>query len=128
MRTWMTETNVNYGTFTRVLIDMPDYYPVSIYKDTTGQYTDEEIDNPCELFSNIVEIPVPKDLLLQWFTETWNYDKIDFNDPDVVWFGLTKDTVKEDLKTFVYEESDCDDTVALYSWLVAHGYQWKRLD
>ena len=122
MKNWMTEIKVNYGTFTRVLVDMPDYYPVTIYKNTTGQYTDDEIDD------NIVEIPVPKDLILQWFTETWNYDKIDFTDPDVVWFGLTKDTVKEDLKIWLYEESTADDADGLYDWLVAHNYCWKRLN
>ena len=126
MRNWMTETHIDNGNIRWVRIDMDDYYPVSIYKDTTGQYTDEEIDDPKNSEGNCVEIPVPKDLLMQWFRETWNIDR-DYERMNKE-FGYTEDDVISDLRTWIYEESTCDDTAELYGWLVAHNYNWKRLN
>lgn len=88
----------------------PVVYPVCIYKDTTGQYTDDECDA-----DNCVEIPVPEDLLVQWFKD---------ND---CWNQQTSAEILEDLYKWVYEESTCDETCDLYDWLRAHGYHWKRL-
>lgn len=85
-------------------------YPISIYKDTTGQYTDDECD-----IDNCVEIPVPEDLLIQWF--------MDKN----CWNQQASAEILEDLCKWVYEESTCDDTCDLYHWLCAHGYYWNRL-
>ena len=50
--------------------DMYGYFPVPVYKDTTGQYTDEECDE-----DNCVEIPVPEDLLWQWWCEGLEFDR-----------------------------------------------------
>lgn len=85
-------------------------YPVCIYKDATGQYTDYECD-----MDNCVEIPVPENLLIQWFTDKncWNQQ--------------VSSEILEDLHRWVYEESTCDETCDLYNWLCAHGYYWKRL-
>lgn len=121
MRTWMTATPWDRCGIHSVWIDMPDYYPVTIYKDTTGQYTDDECDR-----DNCVEIPVPKQLLLQWFRKEWNIDR-DFEHMNKE-YGYTEADVLEDLKTWVYEESTADDSVNIYGWLMDHGYYWKRLD
>lgn len=87
---------------------MYGYFPVPIYKDITGQYTDEECDE-----DNCVEIPVPDDLLWQWWSE---------ENPE------GEDSTPDDLSHWVYSESTCDDTIYLLDWLNAHGYFWKRLD
>lgn len=118
---WMISTVVWYGSEKRTLIDMPGMLPVSFYKDITGQYTDEE----CDL-DNVVEIPVPEDLLLQWFRKEWHID--DSFDRYSQEFGYTESDVKDDLKTWVYQESTCDDTIELFQWLEDHGYTWKRID
>lgn len=85
-------------------------HPICIYKDVTGQYTDDECDE-----DNCVEIPVPEDLLVQWLMDSncWN--------PQV------SAEILEDLHKWIYEESTCDDTCDLYHWLCHHGYCWKRL-
>ena len=101
---------------------MEDYYGVGIWKDTTGQYTDEECDE-----DNYIEIPVPKDLLLAWFRETWDYDRL-LSDPEAIEFGLTEESVKHDFDVWYYEESTACDTDELYGWLCRHGYFWKRLE
>ena len=88
------------------------YYPVSIYKDTTNQFSDEECDQ-----CNVVEIPVPKDLLFEWFME----------DPERRDFVAQFDA-QNYILMWVFEESTCDDTVNLYGWLMEHGYFWRRLD
>ena len=99
---------------------MPGYYPVSIYKDSTGEYTDEECDD-----DNVVEIPVPADLLWQWFVECVEFDREECCwTPDGGW----DDPTHEDLINWVYKESTCDDTYMLYEWLCNHNYFWKRLD
>ena len=96
------------------------FYPISIYKDTTGQYTDVECDD-----DNVVEIPVPIDLLWQWFVECAEFDREECCwTPEDGWCDLTRD----DLKKWVFEESTCDDTQNLYDWLCNHNYFWKRLD
>lgn len=78
---------------------------VPVYADETGQYTDEECD-----FDNVVEIPVPQDMMLQFFAERGN--------------PMTEDK----LNVWRWEESTCDDTIGLINWLVAHNYTWKRID
>jgi hypothetical protein len=85
-------------------------YPISIYKDTTGQYTDDECD-----IDNCVDIPVPEDLLIQWFMD------------ENCWNRQVSAEILEDLRKWVYEESTCDETCDLYRWLCGHGYHWKRL-
>ena len=125
MRTWMTQSVVQRANFRWIETDMNDYYPVSIYKSTTGQYTDDEIDDPCDPWSNIVEIPVPKDLILQWFRQEYNIDR-DFDRLNKE-FGYTEEDVDTDLRIWIYEESTCDETCELYDWLCKHNYFWKRL-
>lgn len=98
------EINKNTGTASEIV------YPVSIYKDTTGQYTDYECD-----IDNCVEIPVPEDLLIQWFMDS------------DCWNPKYSAEILEDLYKWVYEESTCDETCDLYLWLCDHGYYWKRL-
>ena len=110
-RTWMkvTEHHVHFGEWD--VVEMPDYYPISIYKDTTRQYIDEECDR-----DNCVEIPVPKDLIVQWLKDksSWNQE--------------VANEILEDLEKWIYSESTCDDTEDLYVWLTQHNYFWKRLD
>lgn len=106
--------------------DIEKMLPVSVYKDTTGQYTDEEIDDPCDPWSNIVEIPVPQDLLWQWYMECAEFDREQC--PDDEPSGGWGDITVEDMLRWVWEESTCDETYALYDWLTAHNYFWKRLD
>ena len=104
-------------------VSMYGYFPVSVYKDTTNQYTDEECDE-----DNSVEIPVPKDLLWQWWCEGLEFDRSRPEskqyEPEDGWDEPTPD----DLVRWVHEESTCDDTTDLYYWLTQHGYFWKRLD
>ena len=119
MRTWMTMTPVQRGGLRSVWIDMEDYYPISIYKDTTGQYSDYECD--CD---NCVEIPVPKDLLIQWFHDTWNIEEAFGKFGEL---GYNQEAFLRDVEVWVYEESTCDETEDLYYWLCQHGYFWKRL-
>ena len=101
-------TNWNWTGKKYDSVSMYGYFPVSVYKDTTNQYTDEECDE-----DNSVEIPVPEDLLWQWWTEGTDEEE---------------DLTPEDLRRWVYSESTCDDTTNLYYWLTQHGYFWKRLD
>ena len=104
-------------------VDMPGYFPVSVYKDSTGQYTDAECDE-----DNVVEIPVPEYLLWQWWIECLEFDRSQPEskayEPEDGWDEPTR----EDLFHWVYHESDCDATYMLYEWLVDHNYCWKRLD
>jgi len=84
---------------------------VTIYADTTRQFTDEEIESLQNSFwGQMLDIPVPKDLMWQWYKS---------NEP--------KATMDE-FRTWFYEESTADDCDSLYDWLVAHGYQWKRFN
>jgi len=78
---------------------------VPVYADSTGQYIEEECD-----FDNCVNIPVPKDMMLQFFE--------DIGEP------MTED----ELNVWEWEESTCDDTIYLMDWLEKHNYNWKRLN
>lgn len=114
MRTWMlvTEHNSHFGD--RETVEMPDYLPVTIYADTTRQYTEEEIEEMMErdFWGQMIEIPVPENLLFKWWQET--FDKDCFS--------------RDEFHEWFYEESTADDTDTMYDWLVAHNYTWKRLD
>ena len=94
--------------------------PVTIYKDTTRQYTDEECD-----IDNTIEIPVPFDLLFAWWNEQW-----DNGDEFYAEFSGNGERIPQDVEGFirwVNEESTADDTIDLYRWLIDHNYYWKRL-
>ena len=110
----------HYGKKEFDTVTMFGYYPISVYKDTTGQYTDEECDE-----DNIVEIPVPADLLWQWWLECLEFDRDPrWNDePEGGWDEPTRD----DLNRWVYKEYTCDDTYMLIDWLKEHNYIWKRI-
>lgn len=123
-RTWMTvtENHAHFGDWDTVR--MPDYLPVTIFADSTGQYTEEEY-----CVDNLLEIPVPKDLLYQWWIEQWeNGNKF--------YAEFTGDGLlpmdESGFLTWVWEESVADDTEldvdTLYDWLKRHNYFWKRLD
>lgn len=87
--------------------------PVTIYADTTDQYTEEEIEEMQGIFGQMIEIEVPEDLLFQWFVEQ-------------EWEDYSTDI--KDFYRWVYEESVADDADTLFDWLVAHGFHWKRSD
>ena len=100
--------------------DREKILPVPIYKDTTDQYTDEECDD-----DNCVEIPVPEDLLWQWYLECEEFDREQScQEPEGGWAESTI----EDMYRWVWEESTCDETLDLYYWLTKHNYFWKRID
>ena len=129
MRTWMIETPMDRPPLHWINVEMPDYLPVTIYVDTTRQFSEQEIEefmNSPSLFSEMMEIPVPKDLLFQWWCETWNYGET-LKNPEAIKFGLSMETAKEDFWTWFHEESTADDTDTLYDWLCKHNYFWKRL-
>ena len=126
-RTWMivTENHAHFGDWD--IVRMPDYLPVTIYKDTTDQYTEEEITEFIRsnlFFSEMVEIPVPNDLLKQWWYECLEFDREQGDEPEGGWAPVTDD----DFLRWVWKESTADDTINLYDWLCDHGYFWKRLD
>ena len=86
------------------------YVPVTIYADTTRQYSEEEIEEMMNsTWGQMMEIPVPKDLLFQWFNDH-------------------QPSTYEEFEHWFYEESTADDCDTLYDWLCEHGYFWKRLD
>lgn len=118
---WMFNWQWTYADKEWETVDMPGYFPVSVYKDSTGQYTDKECDD-----DNVVEIPVPENLLWQWWLECLEFDRDPRwnKEPDDGWGEVTRD----DLIRWVYHESTCDDTYMLYEWLCYHNYYWKRLD
>ena len=93
-----------------------EMWPVTIYKDTTGQYTEEE----CDL-DNMIEIPVPPALLFQWWIE-------DLVNNKTYWGNAWQDGDEESFARWYKEESIADDADTLYSWLCDHNYFWKRLD
>ena len=83
---------------------------VTIYADTTRQFTDEEIEQlQNEFWGQMLDIPVPYELMREWFCEDGKY-------------------TEEEFRTWFYEESTADDADGLYDWLVAHNYYWKRLE
>lgn len=98
--------------------------PVTIYKDTTGQFTDEEMDDPNDLMSDMVEILVPADALWKWWLECLEFDReqCPYDEPEGGWPEATK----TDMLRWVYEESIADDAYSLYDWLVVHGYSWTK--
>lgn len=110
----------------RTWSDINKMLPVSIYKDSTGQYTDEEVYDPCDPWSNIMEIPVPQDLLWKWYMECAEFDREQCPEyePEGGWGEITV----EDMLRWVWEESTCDETYGLYDWLIAHNYKWTRLN
>ena len=108
MRTWMTVEKIG----NREYVNMPGYLPVTIYADTTNQYTDEEIEEmQNSTWGQMMEIPVPEDLLFRW----WQDDN----------YGNSSS--REDFNKWFYDESTADDCDTLYNWLVAHNYFWKRI-
>ena len=120
---WIEIWHFTYGKKEWDTVIMPEYFPVSIYKDSTGQYTDEECDE-----DNCVEIPVPRPLLWKWWLECLEFDRSQPEskayEPKDGWDEPTWD----DLSHWIYDESTCDDTYMLYEWLCNHNYFWKRLD
>ena len=111
-RTWMKEQENARGG---VDVYMPDYLPVTIYADTTRQYSEEEIDEMMnDTWGQMMEIPVPENLLFQWWCDD-QYDNIET-------------ATREEFEKWFYEESTADDCDTLYSWLCKHNYFWKRLD
>lgn len=119
MRTWMTETETPSG---RIVIDMPGYLPVTIYADTTQQYTEEEIEELQDSsWGQMMEIPVPEDLLFQWWI-----DDLDSN--ELHWDKYKYESTYKEFKRWFNEESTADDCDTLYGWLKNHNYNWKRLD
>ena len=127
MRTWMTVEEKNG----REYVDMPDYLPVTIYADTTGLFTEQEIEEmetSSDLFSEMIEIPVPVDLLKQWWYDGLEFDreqgKLEGQKPEDGWGEVTD----KDFWRWYEEESTADDTNTLYDWLVDHNYLWRRLD
>lgn len=94
-----------------------DMVCVTIYASDTDLFTEEEIDelvNSVEYYTEMIDIPVPRNLLFEWFCEwakMFNYE------PNY-----------EDFEQWLYEDSTADDTDDLYYWLKRHNYYWKRLD
>ena len=121
MRTWITVKEKNG----REYVDMPDYLPVTIYADTTGQFTEEEIEQMQNSnWGQMIEIPVPADLLKQWWDDCLEFDREYGDEPEDGWGEVTDD----DFWRWYKEESTADDCDSLYDWLVDHNYHWKRLD
>jgi len=122
-RVWWTE-RIENGL---EIVSMPDYLPVTIFADSTGQYTEDECVN-----DNLVEIPVPNDLLYQWWIETCER----FGPFEAEFMSDGQIPINEDgFKRWVWEESTAMDTEwpccscdTLYDWLRDHNYYWKRLD
>lgn len=99
------------------------YLCVTIYADTTRQYSEEEIDEMMNSqWGQMIEIPVPEDLLFRWWL-----DDLDSNKTHWGKNAWESGDHEEFLKWF-YEESTADDCDTLYDWLVANNYCWKRLD
>lgn len=123
---WIVNWHYTYGEKEWDKIDMPDYLPVTIYADTTGQYSEEEIEEMNGVWGQMIEIPVPKELLIQWWFDCLEFDRDpEFNEePDDGWPECTE----EDFWRWFNDESTADDADSLYDWLVAYNYCWKRLD
>lgn len=96
-------------------VDAHKEYYITIYADNTPWYTEEEL-----IHSNMVDIKVPKDLLIQWYKEN----------PD-----LETNAVKElngetccGFFRWLMQFSDCDMTEGLFSWLINHGFEPRKED
>ena len=90
---------------------------VTTYASDTDLFTEEEIDelvNSVGYYTEMIDIPVPYDLLFQWFC-TWAKD-------------FHYEPNKEDFERWLYLESTADDADGLYYWLKKHNYYWKRLE
>lgn len=100
--------------------------PVPIYADTTGQYTEDDLDAMEFLpFGQVLEIPVPESLLKAWWYECLQFDREEScQEPEGGWPPVTDD----DFYAWVFEESTADDCDSLYDWLTDHNYYWRRLD
>lgn len=92
-----------------------DYYYITIYADNTGWYTEDELN-----WSNMVDIKVPRELMLQWYEEN----------PE-----LEANAIKELKLTgscgfyrWLMEVSECNMTDGLFAWLVDHGYTPNKSD
>ena len=102
---------------------------VTIYADTTDLFTEAEVEemvNSPAYFTEMIDIPVPEDLLKQWWYDCIEFDRNpDFvEEPEGGWAEATDD----DFWKWFKEESTADDTDSLYNWLVAHNYYWRRVD
>jgi len=124
MRIWMLVTEHNSHFEDSETVEMPDYLPVTIYADTTGQYSEEEIEEMMErdFWGQMIDIPVPEDLLFQWWLDDLDNNRLHLGKH--AW--QTGDY--EEFQRWFHEESTADDTETLYHWLVAHNYNWKRLN
>lgn len=103
-----------------------DMLCVTIYADTTRQYSEEEIlEMENSDWGQMIEIPVPENLLKQWWFECLEFDRDPAfnNEPEDGWPICTE----EDFKHWFVMESTADDCDTLYDWLVNHNYFWKRL-
>ena len=128
MRNWIIETPMEQGVIRWIDVKMPGYLPVPVYADKTRQFSEEEIEEMMySQWGQMIEIPVPEDLLFQWWFEEWNYGET-LKDPEAIEFGLSMETAKSDFRIWFYEESTADDCDTLYDWLCKHNYFWKRLN
>ena len=126
-RPWITKWHFTYGEHEWDKIIMSDYLPVTIYADTTGQYSEEEIEKmQDEFWGQMIDIPVPENLLKKWWYECLEFDRewgVGWM-PEDGWPEVSDD----DFRHWLHAESTADDTNSLYDWLVAHNYTWKRID
>lgn len=86
---------------------------VTMYASDTDLFTEDEIDemvNSLEYYTEMIDVPVPADLLFQWYRD------------------VVPNATKDGFWTWLNEESTADDADGLYGWLCAHNYYWKRLD
>ena len=120
---WITNWHWKYRDKEWDTVDMPEFFGITIYKSTTGQYTEEEMEefeNSPDMCSEVVHIPVPRKLLFDWWIEQGEHKRE---------FGVGYIPETEDgLITWLREEYTWDETYDLYDWLKAHNYYWKRLD
>lgn len=105
-----------------------NYLEVTIYADTTGQYSESEVEIMQRTDNIMIEIPVPADLLKQWWFDCLEFDRAQPESqaykPEDGWPEATD----EDFWYWFKEDSVAYDCDSLYDWLVNHNYRWKRLD
>ncbi len=98
---------------------------VTIYASDTDLFTEDEINemvNSVEYYTEMIDIPVPEGLLFQWWLD-------DLDNNRLYWGKHAWQTGDyEEFQRWFREESTADDTETLYHWLVAHNYNWKRID
>ena len=98
---------------------------VTIYASNTDLFTEDEIDelvNSVEYYTEMIDIPVPKDLLFLWWMDE------QMNNPQYWGKHAWMVTDHAEFDRWLYDESTADDTETLYYWLKKHNYCWKRLD